>query len=154
MKLLKTGAREFVFSITRQEKEMLFRILDLYPVVPESHHRLSRTEDRPEDEKLLRDAMADERQQYRRKVQTWKRGRARLCGKTPRGRLTLKIGEMDWLLRVLNDVRIGSWLALGSPDGAAEILAALNEKTAVQFWAMETAGGFQSVLLMALNGGA
>lgn len=154
MKLLKADAAQFVFSVTRGEKELLFRILDLYPVIPDDHYRLSRTEERPDDEKLLRDALAQEREQHKKRVQTWMQSRAALCERQLSGRLSLKVEEIDWLLRVLNDVRIGSWVALGSPDGASEMFAALNEKTALHFWAMETAGGFQSVLLMALNGGA
>ncbi len=153
MKLLKAGPERLTFSVTRQEKELLFRVLDLYPLIPETHHRLSRTEDRPEDQKLLEEALAQQRAQLKRRVAAWKQSRAGLCEKTAHGRLALKPGEVNWLLQVLNDIRVGSWLALGSPDGPAEIIAALNEQTARHFWSMEAAGGFQSVLLMAINGG-
>ena len=59
---------------------------------------------------------------------------------------------MEWLLQALNDIRVGSWLALGSPDGPVEILAALTDKTAPDFWAMEISGHFQAVLLAAVRG--
>jgi hypothetical protein len=58
---------------------------------------------------------------------------------------------MEWLLQVLNDVRVGSWLLLGSPDGPAETLAKLSHETASHFWSMEVAGQFQMVLINAMN---
>jgi len=153
VKLLKAGAQRLTFSISRQEKQLLFRVLEFYPLIPETHHRLSRTEDRPDDQKLLEEALAHQRAQLKQQVAAWKKARAGLCRKNPRGRLALKPAEVNWLLQVLNDIRVGSWLALDSPDGPAEIIAALNEKTARHFWLMEAAGGFQTVLLMATNGG-
>ena len=51
---------------------------------------------------------------------------------------------MDWVLQVLNDVRVGSWVLLGSPE---ELAMDLNEKTAPHFRAMEMAGYFQAQFL-------
>jgi len=52
------------------------------------------------------------------------------------------------LLQVLNDVRIGSWIELGSPERPLE---ALGAKTAPAVWAMEMAGAFQMSLLELLR---
>jgi hypothetical protein len=65
--------------------------------------------------------------------------------------LSLKISEAEWLLQVLNDIRVGSWLRLGSPDRTEEFMAALSEQTAPYFWAMEVSGHFQMVLVHALS---
>ena len=154
MKSLKADRGRFTFRVDRQEKRHLFKVLELYPLIPASHHRLSRAGERPEDQRLLEEALAAQRLQHRNQLAQWKVARSGLCEEAPTGVLTLKGAELEWLLQVLNDVRVGSWLALGSPDGAAEYLAALNERTARHFWAMETAGHFQMILLGAATGGA
>jgi leucyl/phenylalanyl-tRNA--protein transferase len=61
-------------------------------------------------------------------------------------------GEMEWLLQVLNDVRVGSWIALGSPSQQEEAIKGLNEQNAPHLLAMELAGYFESYLLDAISG--
>jgi hypothetical protein len=63
-------------------------------------------------------------------------------------RLSLSRAEAEWVLQVLNDIRVGSWIILGSPEGEIE---GLDAKTASDFWAMEMAGYFETELLQALN---
>jgi hypothetical protein len=63
--------------------------------------------------------------------------------------LKLSEGDMEWLLQILNDIRVGSWILLGSPESPAE---ALTVATAPHFWALEMADYFQSRLLEALEG--
>jgi hypothetical protein len=65
------------------------------------------------------------------------------------GRLSLSPAEVEWVLQVLNDIRVGSWIILGSPE---ERLPELNETNAPHVWAMEMAGHFQAQLLEALQG--
>jgi len=65
-------------------------------------------------------------------------------------RLSLSPSELEWLLKILNDVRVGSWIILGSPEQGMEFKL-LNEKTAPDFWAMEMSGQFQMRFLEALE---
>lgn len=154
MKFLKADKSKLLFSVNRGEMWRLFKVLELYPLIPASHNQLSRSGRRPEDQRLLEEAMAATRLEHRNRIVAWKKSQAGLFEKATTGTLSLKSAELEWLLQVLNDVRVGSWLALGSPDGPAEYLAALNENTARHFWAMETAGQFQMILLSAEAGGA
>ena len=64
-------------------------------------------------------------------------------------KVSVTTGEIEWLLQVLNDVRIGSWLALGSPEQRMEHL---TEKNAPHLWAMEMSGSFEMALLHLLEG--
>jgi hypothetical protein len=64
-------------------------------------------------------------------------------------RLSLSHAEVEWVLQVLNDIRVGSWIRLGSPDKKR---TALNERTVLDFAAMETAGYFEVQFLEALGG--
>ena len=57
--------------------------------------------------------------------------------------------EVEWLLQVLNDVRVGSWLALGEPERGQE--PAVTAQNARYLLALELCGLFQSVLLAALG---
>lgn len=153
MKFIKADKSKLLFNVNRDEMWRLFKVLDLYPLIPASHSQLSRSGKRPEDQRLLEEAMAATRLEHRNKILDWKKSRADLFEAGSKGTLSVKSSELEWLLQVLNDVRVGSWLALGSPDGPAEYLAAINEATARHFWAMETAGHFQMILLSATDGG-
>ena len=64
-------------------------------------------------------------------------------------RLTLNGEQMEWLLRVLNEIRVGSWVRLGRPElEAVRKIRPTNEQA--RFLAsMELSGYFQSALLEA-----
>ena len=152
MKFIKADKGTFSFQIDGKEKHLLFEVLGLYPLIPASHHRLSKSEERVEDQQLLEQALAASRREHKKQVHAMLKANSRFRANEKGYRFSLKTAEMEWLLQVLNDVRVGGWLALGSPDGALEILAVLNDKTAPYLWAMEVAGHFQTVLLQAMNG--
>ncbi len=63
-------------------------------------------------------------------------------------RLSLGQADLEWLLQILNDIRVGNWILLGSPEERREVL---NAKTAPHLWAMEMAGWFEMSLLEALG---
>lgn len=153
MKLVKADGKQFSFQIDRREKHLLFKVIGLFPLVPVAHHRLSRTEERPDDQELLEAALAAQRREHKNQVLAMLRAKSRFRENKRGYRFSLKPGQMEWLLQVLNDVRVGSWLALGSPDGLAEAFTKLNGETAPHFYAMELAGFFQMTLLAALNSG-
>lgn len=151
MKFIKADKGVFRFQIDKDEKRLLFEVLGLYPLIPASHARLSKSEERAEDQQMLEEALAGQRREHKKQVLAMLKAKSRFRANKNGYRFSLKAEQMEWLLQVLNDVRVGGWLALGSPDGALEILAALNEKTAPYFWAMEMAGQFQMVLLKAMS---
>jgi len=151
VKLIKADKEKFSFQIDGKEKRLLFELLGLYPLIPAAHQRLSKSEERAEDQQLLDEALAAHRQEQKKQVQAMLKAKSRFRANKKGYRFTLKPEQMEWLLQVLNDVRVGSWLALGSPDGALEILAALNDKTAPYLWAMEAAGHFQAIMLEAMS---
>src|SRR6185369_2525704 len=61
-------------------------------------------------------------------------------------------GEMEWMLQVLNDVRIGSWIALGSPGYEEQQNPGPDKNRRRHLVAMEIAGAFESLFIQALNG--
>jgi hypothetical protein len=152
LKLIRTKNDQLTFSLGRKEKQLLVQILKMYPLVPSSHHRLCKTNEtavRAEDQRLLDEAVAEQRNQNRKRIQVFLDDPRRFHEAASVIKLLLMREEIEWLLQVLNDVRVGAWLALGEPDELS--LPEINETNAPTFFAMEVSGHFQTELLAALG---
>ena len=152
MKLLLADKNGHVFHLGKTEKQLLLETLKLYPLVPASHHRLSQG-DRPrqpdENQHLLEACLAERRQENRRQVLAMLNEPQRFRETKSGSELTLAPAQIEWLLQVLNDVRVGSWLALGEPkQGETPAVTELNAKYHL---ALDLCGFFESALLAALG---
>ena len=96
------------------------------------------------------EALAEHRADNKKQLQALLADRRRFTHTETGVQLSLSPAQVDWVLQVLNDVRVGSWVLLGSPE---ELAVDLNEKTAPHVRAMEMAGYFQAQFLEALSGG-
>ncbi len=153
MNLIRATKDQLQFHLSKREQRLLVGLLDRYPCLPAAHQPLTKTGDLPDQdtsERLLNEALAEHRQENKKQWQTLLADRARFEELETGWRLSLSPSEVEWLLQILNDIRIGSWVLLGSPE---ERLTRLDANTARHFWAMETAGLFQMQLLAALEGG-
>ncbi len=154
MKLVKAGNDKFVLELGKREKQLLLAVLNRYPLIPAGHQALSRTvatDQMEADQRLLEEALAEQRRENKRRLDQLLGDPQRLHDTETGSRLKLTSSEIEWLLQVLNDVRVGSWLLLGSPEQLTWDVG-LNEATAPHVWAMELAGDFQMNLLKALRG--
>jgi hypothetical protein len=152
VKLVRAGKNGHVLHLGRREKQLLLETIKLYPLVPAAHHRLSKerkgsTAD--ENQQLLEDALAEQRQENRRQVLAMLNEPQRFHETKSGFELTLAPAQIEWLLQVFNDVRVGSWLALGEPE--QDEAPDLTEENAKYLLAMELCGLFESVLLAALG---
>ncbi|MFZ0827062.1 MAG: hypothetical protein WAO02_06540 [Verrucomicrobiia bacterium] len=155
MKPIRTNRGKYVFSINPQEKLLLDEVLKLYPLISASHHRLSRKSNvvQPNDhQRLLEESLATQREVNRKNVQAMLNQPGHFKTTASGGQLTLSGPEIEWLLQVLNDVRVGSWIALGSPDPERDKEIVFNNKMLPHFRMMELAGAFETVFLDALSG--
>ena len=155
MKLIRTKREKLVFEISLPEKRLLFEVLKLYPLISATHHRLSKTArsaKHDENQRLLEESLAAQRQENRKNVRAMLNEPGRFQAAASGFQLTLSGPEIEWLLQVLNDVRVGSWVALGSPDPEQGKKIVFNEKILPHFRMMELAGAFQMVFLDALSG--
>lgn len=153
MKIAHKNHDRLVLVLDRQEKELLLKLLQLYPCIPPAHQTLSKAAPPPDAEsgqQLLDEALAEQRAQNRKQILAWAADPDRFKLARTRYQLSLLSSEVDWLLQVLNDVRVGSWLRLGSPE---ERVDTITEENAPHYFAMEAAGLFQMQLLHALEGG-
>ena len=153
MKLVQATKDKLVFHLGKREEGLLLRVLKQFPCVPGAHHVLSKSGRLPDaatNQQLLEEALAEQRAEHKNKLQALLTDRQHLTHTESGARLSLSPAEADWLLQVLNDVRVGSWIILGSPD---EKPAELTPASAPYLLAMEMAGYFQMQLLEALEGG-
>lgn len=151
MNFKRTGPGGVLIQINAREKRILFDAVQLYPLVPATHHRLTKAAaaQSAENQQLLEESLAQQRTENRRQLEAllndpgrWKKSRSSF-------RLQLQATEIEWLLQVFNDVRVGSWLRLGEPDeDKPPELTPENFHYAV---ALEVCGAFQSALLAALG---
>ena len=154
MKLIQRDRETFLFHISKREKGLLFEVLKLYPLIPIAHHRISRTTAAPrvmESQKLLEGALADSSRENKRQLLAMLNQESRLQETDGAHRLTLSAAQMEWLLQVLNDIRVGSWLILGEPDEKKGKPIELNDENARYYAAMEFCGLFQMTLLDAFQ---
>lgn len=155
MKLIRTDKDKFLFALGRKEKGLLCELLSLYPVVPAAHHRLSKSAKigkQDENQRLLDEALAAQRRENKRQVLAMLNEPGRFTQTDSGFRLALSPPQMDWLLQVLNDVRVGSWIALGSPGTEPGERIPLNDQTTPHVWAMEAAGFFEMAVVEAMSG--
>lgn len=155
MKLVRVKGEYSVFEISKREKRLLSEVLKLYPLIPATHHRLSKkpkTTKENENQRLLEESLAAHRKENRKLVLAMLNEPERFQTKASGYHLTLSRSEIEWLLQVLNDVRVGSWIALGSPETLYGKNISLGDKTAPHIRSMEIAGGFEMIFLSSLSG--
>ena len=131
MKLIQQDGQTFVFHISKREKGLLLEVLKLYPLVPIAHHRVSsQSASAPratESQRLLESALTDRTLENKRLLLAMLNHEARLTETDNAHRLKLTASQMEWLLQVLNDIRVGSWIILGEPDGKKAKAIELND---------------------------
>ena len=152
MKLIRADKDRFTFGLGKREKDLLFQILQLYPLVPPAHHQLSKSGEsqaHTENQRLLEEALAEQRRENRRHVLAMLNEPTHFRETDSGIHFTLTASQVEWLLQVFNDVRVGSWLALGEPEELE--IPEVNQTNASYVLAMESAGYFESALLDALG---
>ncbi|HWW00246.1 MAG TPA: hypothetical protein VNZ64_11165 [Candidatus Acidoferrum sp.] len=152
MKLVRASAKRFWFQFRKREMDRLKTVLKFYPCIPSAYQRLTKSTGLPDAEasqKLLDEALADQRAENKKRLAVFLAAPGRLAANAAGFQLSLSPGELEWLLQVLNDIRVGSWVILGSPEHRIE---SVNERTAPHIWAMEVAGSFQMGFLEEVEG--
>lgn len=153
MRLLRNNKEAIEFRLTASERALFEQVLGQFPAVPPTHHKLSKTLTKgaaAEDQHLLDEALAEQRTSHKRQLDAWLASPKRFH-KTKTGCvLTLPRSDVEWLLQVLNDVRVGSWLLLGAPEERLEP-DDLDPQLHRTWAAMELAGMFQMAVLHALE---
>jgi hypothetical protein len=152
VRLLQATKERFVFELAKWEKHLLVTVLRLYPRIPPAH-RLSNSSKLPDAEanqRLLEEALAEQRAENQEQLRALLADPQRLKETQTGWQLCLSRTDIEWLLQVLNDIRVGSWVLLGSPDEHPDI-GSMTQETAPHFWALEMSGQFEMTLLRAVE---
>lgn len=152
MRLLRVENDKYVFRLGKGERELLAIALSLYPAIPAAHQTISKSKAiaNKTNQHLLDEALAEQRRENKKRVAAFLADAKRFHETETSTRITLTGAEIEWLLQVLNDVHVGSWILLGSPDESSSELIPTDKN--VQFIdAMELARWFQSDLLRAFS---
>ena len=149
------AAASFVFQISKQEVEWLLAVLKFYPQLNSDYHQISQgvAAEIVAGQQLLEEAMAQRRGEHKRKLDQFLATPGRFRLEAPdQFRFTLTAEQMEWLLQVLNDVRVGCWVKLGRPELEPVPPGKLTAAEARTLSALEFSGFFQMVLLGAYDG--
>lgn len=150
MKLLRVENERYFFKLGHYETAPFEFLLRLYPVVPSAHQASNKSPAKmDESQRLIDEALAEQRKENKQQVEALLKDTARFR-KTDDGiEINLSAGEIEWLLQVLNDVRVGNWMLLGSPEEHPRLdLSADNAPFVIS---LGFAGEFQTDLLDAIN---
>ena len=159
MKFLKYHGESLVFELGPRERELLVMLLRRYPLLNPDYHQIAKPKHRAplaEAQQMLVEAMTAQHRENRRIVDAFIADKLRTANavKSDRTRTLLPLTrpQADWLLEVLNDLRVGCWVRLGRPDSEDGRALALSAGNVADFGAMEFAGYLQSLILAALDG--
>jgi hypothetical protein len=153
MKVVERTEDGLVFEMSSRERLLLDRLLSFYPLRPEGAPTLSRgSGERLADAvTLLGDALREQRVELAAWVSSQLTEGEALKRVGSDWRLTLTHPETDALLRVFNELRVGAWLRLGSPEDLREETATTAPGQAPFYVIMTLAGQFEIFLLHALH---
>jgi hypothetical protein len=155
VKQVSADEQSVAFQLSTPEHEALLDILQTYPVVPPAHHSVSKklkNAHAADYQHLLDEALAEQRAANKKHLHAWLTTPERFQKNKAAFRFTLERTDSEWLLQVLNDIRVGHWLRLGSPEPGELKPENLNSKQLPAWLMMEMSGYFQMQLLEAIGG--
>jgi hypothetical protein len=154
VKRIAADEKSIRLELTPREHQAFVHALQLYPCVPPAHHQLTHAdvpEDLLETQRLPDEALAQERAANQRRVAEWLGSPGRFAPSEKAVQFTVERADAEWLLQVLNDVRVGHWLRLGSPEPQQLVPDEMQPDQLSLWFTMEMSGYFQMGLLEFLD---
>lgn len=156
MKFIGRHEAQLVFELNGREKSLLCALLQLFPLTPVSHPRLEQNTELPAAEaemnqRLLAEALSSQKAESRNWVKRVLAEPNHFKSAKEGFYFTLQRPEMETLLQVLNDVRIGSWLTLGSPDTEKVRKLLVDPQSILHVHRLEIAGWFEMFFLKSIR---
>jgi hypothetical protein len=148
MKLVKQTKDGWQFQLD-PAANCLWSLLNQFPITANATVKISRADNDPQTidrEKLLNESLADHREVLKKKAKSLVgAGQFKVRGKS--WLLCVNSEEREFLFQILNDIRVGSWRALGEPDKLEPQTPNPTEKEQVFHNIMNLAGYFEHKLL-------
>jgi hypothetical protein len=149
------GARSYVFQLSKNEMDWLVTILRFFPQRESPCYKITKggAKELNTAQTLLNDALSQQRAEHERKLEKFLASPDRFRAEAPdQFRLVLTSEQLEWMLQVLNEVRVGCWMKLGSPELEKRPDRDLTPDEGRLMAALELCGFFQMVLLGAWDG--
>ena len=154
MKLLHRTESACTFLIGKRERDLFLALLRRYPVLSGAHYRSrggAKSEAARANQELLEEALAEQQRENRRSLEEMLAQPGRFQENELGYTFALSASELEWMLQILNDIRVGSWVQLGEPKNDLRGLPEINEQNIEVAWALEVAGNFEHSLLEAVD---
>lgn len=156
MKLLKKIGEKFVFELLLEEKELLVKIIELYPLLDHEKLEFSKTikdDQISQSKKILTDALKEFQETNKRLIRELFENSDVLKPKQNSDYYILELNgdQIERLLQVINDIRVGTWQKLGCPDleNREEFVHSADDVFAI--YVMDICEYFEYYLLKALG---
>ena len=152
MRLVERDENQLTFEVTSRQKLLFERILLEYPVGSDGQHAISKSGESvelPDQQELLEEALAENRAEMKRRVRNFLRDPRRFEEQENGWRVSILSRQFDWLLQVLNEIRVGIWYQLNCPESDDIELVKVDPEAFIR---MSITGQLQQELLIALNG--
>jgi hypothetical protein len=150
VKLLHRSESACTFLIGKRERDVFLGLLRRYPVLSGAHYRSrggAKSDAARANQELLEEALAEQQRENRRNLEEMLAQPARFQESEFGYTFTLSAAELEWMLQILNDIRVGSWVQLGEPNTNLPGFPQVNEQNIEVAWALEIAGNFEQSLL-------
>jgi hypothetical protein len=150
VKLLEARVDALEFVLGRREMAFLLSALQNFPVTRPKPPALT-LRDAPADasaQRLLEDSLAEHKRENVAALRKFLDAPGTLRAEGSTLHLVVPRDAVEWLLQVLNDLRVGSWELLGCPDPDVAIA---HEDTVRHHLVMDTCAVFEMALIEALE---
>lgn len=154
MKRLRSRGVRLEFRLEEWEGELFRDVLMRYPYMLPAPFRVSKGGGIPREEaadRLLEESLAEHRGVLKRQVTSLLEDVHAFRTDRAGWRLSLEPAKADWLLQVLNEVRVSAWMRLGSPD---DLDGQRGKPANPEMQLIEVTAYFQSFLIESLSGAA
>lgn len=154
MKLLGKTDNKFTFEFSVEEKMLLFEVLKLYPVIDPTLQELSKSitnKDISQSKKLLQEELLEQQKQNKEMLKCIFGDSSFFTQQDYYCKLQLSPEQMECLLQVLNDVRVGTWRNIGSPDYEGLKNLRIKKSSLVSLVIMDVCEYFEYHLLEAME---
>ena len=156
MKIQRTKGGGVVWQLSELERRGLEKIFEGYPMIPAGYHRLSKRTATPathDGQEVLEEALAEQKGEGKKMLERLWNRRLRPSSVVAGFVLALKPAEVESLLQIVNELRVGNWIKLGSPGLNSDWRPPLSVDTAKHLHALQVCGEVEMLLLAALAGG-
>jgi len=151
VRLIRVEKEELLFKLTPGERLLLIELLKDYPPALSAYSPVSKLKQLPDQataQRLLEEALAEQRAENKKLLDVLGKDANRWKEEPTHWLLGLSKGDLEWILQILNDIGVGNWTLLGSPENWSDTISL---EKAPGLWAMELAGAFQMEFLQALD---